>query len=157
MDSSKAFSFGLIAVLLLACPSTAPQEETGGSVPSGENVTSVAPEPSISSQPPPPPESGNPQLEAQWARITQPNVEQACLAQAKREAEASGYSGSLVFSCSCTANEGDEAKAYPCSIAAADGTHTALVVCSKAKQECGINSEKGKQTYTFDEIEALWG
>lgn len=110
--------------------------------------------------PPPPPEGNgktDEQVEAQWARITNGNVEQSCLAEAKREAVASGYSDSLVFSCSCTADEGSGVKSYDCSVSAADGAHPGSVICTKSQQACQISSEQGTYAYTFDEIIQMWG
>ena len=153
MESGKLFSFGLIAALLLACPFTTPAQDNGN-IPPAQNVP-IAPEENSATPPPPP--GDDTQLEAQWAEITKGNVEQACLSSAKEEAVASGYSGSLVFSCSCSAKESEGYKSYNCDISAADGSHPLSAACTKSEQSCVINSEKGTVTYTFEEISRLWG
>lgn len=157
METGKLFSFGLVAFVLLACPFTTPAQETGSIPPAQNELPPPPPEPSINSTAPPPPPDENAQLEAQWAMITNGNVEAACLSSAKKEAEASGYSGSLVFSCSCSAQESEGYKSYNCDISAADGTHTLTAACTKSGQSCVINSEQGTVTYTFEEINQMWG
>ena len=155
MESGRLFSFGLIGILLLACPFTAPAQENAG-VPPAQNEIPPPP-PGAAELPPAPEGQGNAQLEAQWATITKGNVEQACLSSAKEEAVASGYSGSLVFSCSCSAQESEGYKSYNCDISAADGSHALSAACTKSEQSCVINSEKGTVTYTFEELMALVG
>jgi hypothetical protein len=155
METGKIFSFGLIAFILLACPFTTPVQEANN-IPPAQNVPPT-PEPSVNSTLPPPPPDGNAQLEAQWALITKGNVEKACLSSAKAEAKSRGYSESLVFSCSCTAQESDSYKSYGCSISAADGSHALSAACTKSDKSCVINSEQGTVTYTFEEIAQMQG
>lgn len=158
METGKLFSFGLIALVLLACPFTEPPQESGSARPEENGLPPSQPEQLANSTAPPPlPPEENAQLEAQWAMITNQNVEAACLSSAKNEAVAAGYPESLVFSCACTPNEGSGAKAYSCSVSAADGAHMATIACVKSQQSCQISSEKGTYTYTFEEIEQMWG
>lgn len=94
-------------------------------------------------------------VEESWSQINNPGVERACLAQAKREAKAMGYSESLVFGCSCTETASAEVKSYDCKVSALDGNHPVSVVCTKSKQVCEVTSEQGKVTYTFEQLQAF--
>lgn len=151
METGKLFSFGLIAVILLACPFTQPSQQAQPAYPpqpppasQNQNITPANP-------------SANSTLEQQWALITKQNVESACLSSARQEAKAKGYPESVVFSCSCTAQESDGYKSYGCTISALDGSHTLTAACTKSGQSCVIDSEQGTVTYTFDELIAMVG
>lgn len=97
------------------------------------------------------------QLEQEWASINNPNVERACLVQAKREASARGYSEQLVISCGCSPHESPESKSYDCKVSALDGSHPASVLCTKSLRECQITSEFGTVRYTFDQLRVMFG
>src|SRR5271157_3713030 len=63
----------------------------------------------------------NSSLEAQWALITKPEVEAVCLKLARDAVAGRGYSPSVVFGCTCQAQETDEVKAYSCTVSAVNG------------------------------------
>lgn len=115
--------------------------------------------------PGPPSSTGNPnnpsaplqpdRSEEQWAAITVPRLESACLSIARQEAKAAGYDERLVFSCSCAGDEGAQRKTYACTISALDGGHPASMDCVKSERGCRITSEKGEFFYTFDQMESM--
>ena len=162
MEPGKIFSFGLIALVLLACPFTAPAQN--GVPPSSVPSINQTLQPSINSTAPPqPPPAASVNAspaditDAQWALITKGNVEKACLSSARAEAKSRGYSESLVFSCSCSAQETEGYKSYSCDIGAADGSHALSAACTKSDKSCVINSEQGTITYTFEELAGMAG
>ena len=101
-------------------------------------------------------DSGNSNLiESQWKIITLTNAESVCFSEAKKAAVAQGYSDSLVFSCKCTASETNEIKSYSCVVSAVDGSHKVGIMCLKVQNQCAVSSEKGTQSYSFDQLENL--
>jgi hypothetical protein len=134
-------------MILVACPFTQPQQPA--------------------SPPPQPPQKINPgpigpanasppdKIEQEWLLINNSNVEGVCLSQAKKEAVAQGYNESVVFSCTCTAQESPEVKSYACAVSALDGAHNIGISCAKGSQACKITSQQGTKSYTFDQLSAL--
>lgn len=154
MDKTgKIFGSALMAIILFACPFTVPQ---------GANVPPVPPPPIVSNQPNAfanaslPLNSSPPdKTEQDWAMITKANVEGACLAAAKKEATAQGYSEGVVFGCACSAQESGTAKSYGCSVSALDGGHPVGINCTKSEKACTINTQAGNATYTFGQLQSL--
>ena len=164
------FGSALIAVILFACPFTAPQE--AGAPPASpppQNssqlpVSNQANETANASSPPPnstvnfslpanatPPDN----TEQEWALISKNNVESACLSAAKKTAASSGYSEMMVFGCACSAQESAGTKSYDCSVSAIDGQHPVSITCTKSSRTCSITSQQGSATYTFDQLQSL--
>ncbi len=92
-----------------------------------------------------------------WPLITKANVQDKCLAMAKKEAASRGLSDALVFGCACDADESPDYKGYECKISALDGMHSLWMGCTKIMERCSIISEKGTGTYTFEELEQMTG
>lgn len=172
--SGTIFGSGIIALILLACPFTEPQEtavpqqpivsnplnaSANATLPA--NVSSPAnATPAGNATPPvnstlPANTSLSSQTELDWALISKGNVESACLSQAKKMAVAGGYSAGLVFSCACSAQETSETKAYDCSVSAIDGAHPLSVNCTKSERACLIDAQGDVGIYTFDQLQAL--
>ncbi len=99
----------------------------------------------------------NSPLEAQWVLITKPEVEIVCLKLARDAVAGRGYSPSVVFGCTCQAQETDEVKAYGCTVSAVNGDNPVSVVCVKANATCSSSSSFGNSVYTFDQLQALAG
>jgi hypothetical protein len=164
------FGSALIAIILFACPFTAPQE-AGAPQPSSPPMNSSPlpvynpPNASINTSPPQPNASINASLpanatlldntERDWALINKANVENACFSQAKKTAAASGYSEMVVSGCACSAQESAGIKSYDCSVSALDGQHPLSIICTKSSRSCSVISQQGNATYTFDQLQAL--
>jgi hypothetical protein len=99
----------------------------------------------------------NSTLEAQWALITKPEVEAVCLKLARDAVAGRGYSPSVVFGCTCQAQETGDVKAYDCTVSAMNGDNPINVVCAKADATCSSSSTFGDASYTFDQLQALAG
>ena len=157
--TSTIFGSALMAVILLSCPFTAPQETGVPPAPSPPIVLNSSNEslnipPDINTSPPanysPPSQS-----EQDWAMINKSNVEGACLSQAKKAAVAGGYSEGLVFSCACGAQESAGIKSYECSVSALDGAHPISINCTKSEKNCRITFDGSIAAFTFDQLQAL--
>ena len=97
-------------------------------------------------------------VEKQWARITDAQVEIACLEGTRGLAEKKGLSRNFVFSCKCNAQEAAAVKTYDCTVTTAnpfDPNVPLTIECIKDKKECSISSSYGGDIYTFDELESF--
>ena len=153
------FGSALMAVILLSCPFTAPQEinappaQSPPPVFNSSNESPIAP--SAINTSPPANQSPPIQSEPDWAMISKSNVESACLSQAKKAAVSGGYSEGLVFSCACGAQESAWIKSYECSVSALDGAHPISIICTKSEKTCRISFEGSMATFTFGQLQAL--
>jgi hypothetical protein len=160
MDKTgMVFCSALMAVILFACPFTAPQE-AGLPLPSSPPLVSSPPNASVNaSLPANAPLAANASLpdktEQDWALINKGNVENACTSQAKKTAVAAGYGEGAVFDCICSAQESGETKSYDCSVSALDGQHPLSIICTKSKKTCRVTTPDGEGDYSFDQLQSL--
>ena len=92
----------------------------------------------------------------EWEKIDTRVVEQNCLDQARKIAIAEGYNELAVLSCSCINVQTSILKTFDCNVNTVDITKPArkvLVHCYKTSNECTIASDKGLETYNFQELE----
>jgi hypothetical protein len=141
------FGSALIAVILFACPFTAPQE---AGTPGPSSPLPIPNPANASVNASPPDKTGQ-----DWAMINNANVENACTSQAKKAAVARGYNEGVVFGCTCSAQESGGTKSYECSISAIDGQHPVSINCTKSEKTCSVATQEGEDNYTFDQLQAL--
>jgi hypothetical protein len=93
-----------------------------------------------------------------WETINTRIVEKTCLAQAKKVAVDEGYSELFVLDCNCIALESKVLKNYDCDVSTIDVLNPArkvIVHCYRQKNECTVASDKGLETYDFDDLETF--
>jgi hypothetical protein len=91
-----------------------------------------------------------------WQKITNDNVEQACLSQARKEA---GPSADLVYSCACEETDTDGRKTFACNIDTADPLtrYFANIDCYLDARACTVETNYGTQTVGFDQLQNWYG
>jgi len=88
-----------------------------------------------------------------WQMINKDMVELACLQAAKAQ---SGGASWAIRGCTCDETVEPDRKTYDCAVALAGGLESpASLDCSLTERECGIASEFGNDTLTFDQIIAF--
>jgi len=88
-----------------------------------------------------------------WQMINKDMVETACLEGAKAQ---SGGASWAIKGCTCDETVEPDRKTYDCAVALAGGLESpASLDCSLTERECGIASEFGNDTLTFDQIIAF--
>ncbi|MBU0532186.1 hypothetical protein KKB44_01705 [Candidatus Micrarchaeota archaeon] len=93
-----------------------------------------------------------------WDNLNTQLVEENCLDQAKRFATDEGYDELFVLNCGCVGLETKLLKSFDCDVNTIDVINPArkvIVHCYKLKNECTVASEKGFETYTFEELESV--
>lgn len=93
---------------------------------------------------------------ALWDSITNANVEVACLSAAK---DTAGSNAWAVQACTCAETVNGATKHYECDIATLDPSGTryfARINCVLAARVCTIESNYGTQSFTFDELAAMY-
>lgn len=91
-----------------------------------------------------------------WDRITTRVVEENCMFQAKGVAVEEGYSDLFVLGCTCLTVQSDILKTFDCDVDTIDilnPKRKVIVHCYKLRDECTIASDRGIETYTFEELE----
>lgn len=91
-----------------------------------------------------------------WDRINTQAVEENCLFQAKGVALEEGYSDMFVLGCTCLTVQSDILKTFDCDVDTIDilnPKRKVIVHCYKLSAQCTIASDRGIETYSFEELE----